>query len=331
MSSSPVHAPLDLYSIALLLNYERASTEPRFRHAKLCDIATASSGFATGTQDIGVALNWTSRTGLKDGFIFERPHSISDDARDELDLPSNMLVSPAPPKLASLTPKEIETVFWQARGHDGCFKSVALLQHFFDIYPPDVPLRVRTAAGADYLTSGSTRVILELELFRPKMMTLAHVLNTGTYITGGEDTMLHAVVGFGDPESKDGNVDTVLDLASMQFGDAGRGLGGRSTFALESLDAFYDRIEAIALGADTENAKLSTRIGPCPDDPWLKQVAQRAKARWDEREKKAWCGHCGAPAKQKRCTLCHAEYYCDAVHQTAAWPFHKRFCAGKKK
>lgn len=161
-------------------------------------------------------------------------------------------------------------------------------------------------------------------------MTLVHVLPSRTYITGGEDTMPHAVVGFA--ESADGNVSTILDLASLQFGDAGRGLGGRSTFALESLDAFYDRVEAIAEGADTENAKVSARIGPCADDAWLKQVAKRVKNRWDERDTKGWCGHCGAPGEAlKKCSLCHDDAYCDAAHQTAAWPFHKRFCAGKSK
>jgi hypothetical protein len=182
----------------------------------------------------------------------------------------------------------------------------------------------------DYLTAASTRVILELKLIEPRRMTIAHVIAGGTYITGAEDTMMHAVVGFGAPG--EANVATVLDLASLQFGDAGRGLGGRSTFALESLDAFYDRVEAIARGADTENIKSSGRIGPCPDDAWLKMVAKRAKERWEARDTQPWCGHCGAPGDAlKKCSLCHEEFYCDAMHQTAAWPFHKRFCSGKKK
>ncbi|KAJ6509693.1 hypothetical protein DFH09DRAFT_1183049 [Mycena vulgaris] len=327
MSTSSL-PPLDLYSISLLLNYERATTEPRFRHAKLCDIATASSGFATAIQNI--VPDWMSHTGPKAGFIFEKGLPEFSMAPDEPDLPSNMLPSPIPAKLNNLTAKELETIFWQARGHDGCYKSVTLLQHLFDLYPPDAPLRVRTSAGADYLTSVSTRVILEMELFKPRLLTVAHVKNGGTYITGSEDTMMHAVVGFA--KSKDGNIETVLDLASMQFGDAGRGLGGRSTFALESLDAFYDRVETIARGADTENARTSARIGPCPDDVWLKQVAKRVKARWEQRDQKAWCGHCGASGDAlQRCSLCHEDSYCDAAHQTAAWPFHKRFCAGKKR
>ncbi|KAJ6613943.1 hypothetical protein B0H10DRAFT_192608 [Mycena sp. CBHHK59/15] len=246
------------------------------------------------------------------------------------DLPTNMLPSPVPAKLQSLTPKQIETIFWQARGHDGCYKCVTLLQHFFDLYPANYPVRVRTSTGADYITTTSTRVILEMDLIQPRRMTLAHVVGSHTYITGATHTMPHAVVGFAT--SKDGNVETVLDLASLQFGDAGRGLGGRSTFALESLDAFYDRVESVALGADTEHAKTSVRIGPCADDAWLKRVARRAKERWDARGTTPWCGHCGAPGGDlKKCSLCREACYCDAAHQHAAWPFHKRFCTGNKK
>ncbi|KAJ7038676.1 hypothetical protein C8F04DRAFT_1088300 [Mycena alexandri] len=324
MSTNPNTSPLDLYSISLLLNYERASTEPRFRHAKLRQVVAASTPFSTPIADVVLTPEWIASTGEKDGFIFEIDTSASGP-----DLTSNMLPSPVPATLNRLTPKQLETIFWQARDHDGCYKSVTLLQHFFDLYPGDVPLRVRTSAGKDFITPASTRVILELELIRPKRMTIAYVVGRQMHITGSEDTMMHAVAGFAAPD--EANVSTILDLASLQFGDAGRGLGGRSTFALEPLDAFYDRVEAVARSADTDNSKISSRIGPCPDDAWLKRVAKRAKERWEARDKAAWCGHCGGPGDAlKKCSLCREESYCDAAHQTAAWPFHKRFCSGNK-
>jgi hypothetical protein len=39
MSNSNVEEVLHLHDISLLLNYERASTDPKFQHAKLMDIA----------------------------------------------------------------------------------------------------------------------------------------------------------------------------------------------------------------------------------------------------------------------------------------------------
>jgi hypothetical protein len=239
-----------------------------------------------------------------------------------------MLPSPVPASLSQLTAKELETIFWQARGHDGCYKSVSLLQHFFDLYPSDTPLRVRTSAGVDYVTSASSRAILEFKLLQPKRMTILHVVGGQAYINGDEDAMMHAVVGFSAPG--DTNATTVLDLSSLQFGDAGRGLGGRSTFALESVDAFCDRLEVVARHANMTNVSQGIRSGP--NDAWLQEVAKRAKERWEARDVKAWCGHCGVPGEAfKRCSLCHTEPYCNEAHSAAAWPFHRRFCSSNKK
>ncbi|KAF9019293.1 hypothetical protein BDZ89DRAFT_1073159 [Hymenopellis radicata] len=315
--------PLDLYDIALLLNYERASTEPRFRHAKLRE-AVRNENFKT-IKVIGSQEWLTSAAVEKMGFVFDtKPGKNS----EERDTPANILPSPIPPSLQALTAKELETIFWQVRNHDACYTSVNLAQHFFELYPDHTKLRVRTWKGVEYITTVSTRVILELKIIDPITMTHATVLPRGTtYITGDESyEMNHAVLGFAS--SREGNIDTILDMSSLQFGDAGRGLGGKSLFALESLDEFYDRVETIARGADTENARTSMAITPAAAhiEAWLAGVAKRVKERWDKRHQEHWCGHCGGPAATQRCSKCGGAYYCDRRHQVAAWPFHKRFC-----
>ncbi|KAJ7739078.1 hypothetical protein DFH07DRAFT_840664 [Mycena maculata] len=286
-------------------------------HAKLREVASASSPFKT------VALQepaWTNRTALKDGFIFDKipPQKASD--KNDPDLPSNMLVTPIRnPSVRNLTPKQIETIYWQARGHDGCFKCIVLLQHFFDLYPEDVQIRVRTSDGAEFTTLASSRCILEMTLLGPKLMTMLCILPTQLYITGDED-MPHAVMGFADSPG-------ILDMASLQFGDAGRGVVGRSTFVLESRSDYVNRLNRIA--NSTSFTKTSARIRPCADDLWLKPAA-KAKARWENRHTASWCGHCGGPGPElKKCSKCQ-DTYCDEVHQRAAWPFHKKFCAGMK-
>lgn len=320
MSTANTEA-LDLYDISVLLNYERGSTEPRFRHTKLREV-TRTANFQTIRL-----LHRPDYNGERAGFVFDQVTPPSS-AEEDRDLPWNMLSSPPRPSLQNLTPKQLETIFWQARGHDSCFNCVALVQHFFDLYPADVSVRVRTSDGVEYLTKASNRVILEMTLIRPRLMTISAVLPANkTYLTGSEPTMVHAVVGFG--ESQSGNISTVLDLASMQFGEVGRGLGGRSTFVLEDLDKYYDRIEKIAVSADTANAQISQRIRSTPNDVWLKEAAKRVKQRWEKREKEPWCGHCGVPAvgaKTFRCSKCHKAHYCNADHQKAAWPQHKHFC-----
>lgn len=316
---------MDLYDLALLLNYERASAEPRFRHAKLREVASVSSPFKTVYLPVS---EWTDRTTPKDGFVFDTIPPQTAGERDLPDTPSNMLVTPVrDASLRKLTPKQLETIFWQARGHDGCFKCIALIQHFFDLYPMDVKIRIRTPAGTEFITDSLSANILEMTLRVPRLMTLACVLPSNqTYITGDEDTMVHSVMEF--PDSPGSSV--VLDMASLQFGDAGRGVGGRSTFVLESRVNFTDRLRnRIAHGVTF--TKASQRIHGCPDDPWLKPIAAKVKARLEKREIEPWCGHCGAPGPDlKKCSLCHEAAYCDQAHQVAAWPFHKKFCAGKK-
>ncbi|KAF9019299.1 hypothetical protein BDZ89DRAFT_1208263 [Hymenopellis radicata] len=137
---------------------------------------------------------------------------------------------------------------------------------------------------------------VQLKLINPITMTHATVLPRGTtYITGDQSyEMNHAVLGFAS--SREGNIDTILDMSSLQFGDAGRGLGGKSLFALESLD---DRVETIARGADTENAR-TLMMAITPAAAWLAGVAKRVKERWDKRHQE----HSGGPAATQRCSKC---------------------------
>jgi MYND finger len=313
---------LDLHELAVLLNYERASTEPRFRYAKLREVSSSVPPYFQ-TARLQSGEGWSSSRRNKVGYIFDikQPANAQRDIRDTV---SNMLPDPVPQNLQTLSTRGLETIYWQARGHDGCYKTVALLQHFFDLYPDNQPLRIRTATGRDIVTYVANRVILEFILDDPKICTLSTVMPRGeSYLSGVQDTMFHAVVEFSGLDEE--NESTVLDLSSMQFGEDGRGDGGNGTFVLESLDKFHDRIEKISNGCDTSKTKTSPRIGPSADDNWLKSVAARTKIRWENREKEPWCGFCGAPASNK-CVGCGQAYYCGKTHQKSAWRFHKNFC-----
>jgi hypothetical protein len=283
---------------------------------------------------------WSTINRSKTALLFLRSKESVDETHtteDNMipDLPSNMLNDPVPASLAHLSTYDLETLYWQARGHDGCYKSIALLQLFFDQYNEIQPLRVRTTTGEEFITTIGRRVIIEWELMAPKQVTLVAVRvgsesTAISYITGILDTMLHAISGFSTLDGE--NVSAVLDLASMQYGEVGRGRKSKEAFALESLDHFYDRLEKIAGGNDALKTKTSRRISNYPDGEWLEDVAKRVKTRWDARDTDPWCGHCGAPSlagiKLKKCALCRV-HYCNAAHQKAAWPFHKQFCTGK--
>jgi len=327
---------LDLYDISLLLNYERAVTEPRFRHAKLREVATTND-FQTVRL---LAPEWNECTIPRTGLLFDKSLVPASELQtNEPDLPSNML----PPStkrhtsVKDLTSKELETYYWQARNHDGCFTTVALFQYFIDLFPEFTRVRVRTVDKdgkvTTYSTLASDRFIVEMHLFGSKSLTMATVLPDGlTHISGGDNVIQHAVLGFSSPGTK---IDTILDLTSLQFGDVGRGFKGRGLFVLEPIQQYVGRLDKFAEQNDFKTPKMSARISDTvPNSEWLKKVAKKVKERWDQRETVHWCGHCGSPPRDgnelQRCGTCKAAYYCNVEHQKAAWAYHKHFCAAPK-
>lgn len=322
---------LNLHDIALLLNYERASTEPRFRHTKLREVADDATNFKTIRI---LTPDWDEATVPKTGFVFDRAKKTIEKNQDDEspDLPTTMLPTPVPSKLQNLTPKQLETYYWQARNHDGCFRTVTLFQHFIDLFPPDTQVRVPTLQKGlpmVYTTIANHRRIMEFNLFEPASVSLSCVFpDNMTYISGSDKVVPHAVLGFGSDVTY---VDTILDLASLQFGDVGRGYNGHGLFVLEPIDRYIARLDKFAKRNDFNNCKMSVRIDDAPDNIWLLAVAKKTKERWDKRATEPWCGYCGAPPQKdqslKRCAACKDAHYCNADHQRSAWSFHKHFCA----
>ncbi|KAF9527072.1 hypothetical protein CPB83DRAFT_884433 [Crepidotus variabilis] len=325
---------LDLHDISLLLTYERGITEPRFRHAKLREVATGLSDFQTIKLPDAPKPKWSEATIPRTGYVFVKPkQSLSKAESEELDLPSNMLLKPVSTSLQNLSSKQLETYYWQPRNHDGCYRTVRLFQHFMDLFPSEFTrIMVRAVANnkpRTYTTLASDRLIIEMKLRGPKSMNFTCALPEGrSYVTGSDEVSAHVVLAFPAPSDAD-DPQTILDLASLQFGDAGRGCKGRGLFVLEPVQQYKERLKNFADGNNFLEDKITQRITSTPDDDFLKNVANRAKERWEKRKTDFWCGHCGSPARNDpllRCSKCQQAHYCNSEHQLAAWPFHKHFC-----
>ncbi|KAF9027163.1 hypothetical protein BDZ89DRAFT_1259816, partial [Hymenopellis radicata] len=117
----------------------------------------------------------------------------SADLSEEEDSPSNMIPAELqhvpirlciPPSLRA-DRTALETIWWQARSHDGCYASVYLLQFFFDLYTADTQLRVRTHFKGDdndcVLSSVSNRNVLVLGLREPKLQTVSFMMPHTSY------------------------------------------------------------------------------------------------------------------------------------------------------
>lgn len=311
---------LDLHDLSVLLNYERGLADPLLKYRKLFDTGSESQPLELIQMSHPA---WLERNALKVAFVLIK----NDD--EEPSTSSTLLPNPIPLNLQHLTPTALETIYHQIRNHDGGLKAVSLLQHFFDLYPPTQPLHIRTSTGASFFTTIANRVILELTLHELKVLTLIALLPENMTLVSSPSEEKHLVVGFSGQNEK--HVGTVLDLASTQFGD----IGGKNkgAFVLDSIDRYQKRvIEKVAARCEENETRTFQRMGASENDAWLKDVAEKVKKRWEERNFQRWCGHCGRPPSAeeglKKCSKCSDAFYCGVEHQTLAWSFHKHFCLG---
>lgn len=207
--------------------------------------------------------------------------------------------------------------------------SARILQLILERHPYDYPLRVRAADGVDFMSTVSNRRIRKYDLGDPARLTFIVTLSqSSVHTTGNFNPSKHGVITFVEAYPVGAPKTAILDMTSMQFGDAGRGFGNKGIFVLESLEAYELRLKSFAKSFKMyEN--IATGISPWKEDgieEWLGDVAVRVKARWDARATSRWCAHCGAPAEKK---CCGTVYYCDRPHQVASRPFHKHFCERK--
>lgn len=349
-----VYDVLDLHDLALLLNYERYAREPRFRRSMLVDVVRGNEDFVLYPETFRLS-NWVDcgTKAERTGFMFKIEDLPFDEDQPDLPTPSDMLpINLVVPRIRTLGPRELETIFYQSRAHDSCFGTIDLLQFLFEQYDEPQPIRVRTDSGTEFITDIECHRTATFTLHNLKGVTVSivlrgnptyqsessglkrTVLNYSRYTTGDAESMKHCAMVFF--ASQDGLLcrgpvpqgGVVLDLASMQFGEAGRGLRGRSLFVLEPMENYKARMLTVAGTAD--GPVIAGRLPEDAKTMWLKDVARRAKQRYDRREKEHWCGHCGAPARRFAC-MCQETWYCDATHQKAAWPFHKHYCSAKTR
>jgi hypothetical protein len=71
------------------------------------------------------------------------PHTESWEAEEEH--PSTLcLVHPnASPVVKALTDSQLESLFYETRGHDGCYKAIGMYQYFFDLCSPEQKLSIQ--------------------------------------------------------------------------------------------------------------------------------------------------------------------------------------------
>lgn len=117
---------LDLVHIALLLTFERTSTDPRFRGSKLHEVILPGHASTQVPLPVKVKENETFIA-----FDFDPPedaNTITEPDTPLNNIPARGLRPNNPLALRSATTKQLETYFHRSRCHDMCFICVLLLQ-----------------------------------------------------------------------------------------------------------------------------------------------------------------------------------------------------------
>jgi hypothetical protein len=324
--------PIPLRTLTTLLNYERCRSDPRFQGIKLLHSTFADPTLTNQlSPEMRQLLLGSQPPSVKQIHL----HAFGPDSDNfTATLSSYDAFHPtAGPTVRSLTFAQRELIYHESRDHDGCYKALALYQHFLDLCPVGQKLSIQIKNEEPVLVDRYPRSILEFKMKGPKQITISTGLPTaGTIVIGSEQESLHSVLAFPRPGSK--FCDFVVDMTRMQFGEAGRGTFGEPYF-LGSTDAFMDimknvcdEVEELGIGASHVGMSEHTEV--------LNACAERVWDRWQNREKEGWCDYCGVGSAERRLLDCSAckkvkVRYCCKEHQKAGWKLHKFTCEKNKK
>ena len=297
--------PIPLRTLTILLNYERCVADPRFRGCKLFHSSFADSTLINNLTSDKVMHQWilASKPASVQQVHFHAFRIESDQVTGTPSI-NDIIDRDAPLEVQALPFAQRELIYHESRGHDGCYKAIALYQHFFDLCPPGQTLSIQIKNETPVLVSPFSRNILEIKMKGPKLLTVSTGMKAkgnpgekgGTIVTGRDQESLHSALGFAAPGS--GHVDFVVDMTRMQWGQAGRGSLGE-LYYLGSVAGYYramknvcDDIEDVGNGA--------THVGPSMHTEAMEACARRVWERWENRDKEGWCDYCGGPDSSER-------------------------------
>jgi hypothetical protein len=96
-------------------------------------------------------------------------------------------------KIHDLTSTQRDAIFDETHNHDGCYKAIAMYQHFFELCPPGQKLSIQIAGEEPVLVDLFPRQILEFKIQHPKLLSVTQILPGKVLVTGGQEDALHAV------------------------------------------------------------------------------------------------------------------------------------------
>ncbi|KAH6722623.1 hypothetical protein BKA61DRAFT_729934 [Leptodontidium sp. MPI-SDFR-AT-0119] len=319
--------PIPLRTLTVLLAYEKMATDPRFVDHGLVVSSTADPGvLAAGEMQNPSFFSSCPRTIIRRSLHqFEQVN----DAPSSIESTAMCKVSPnAGPEVKNLTVAQLDSIYYESLGHNGCYSSISLYQYFFQLCPPDQRISIQIKNEEPVIVDPSTRQTIEFGIMGPKPWTVVlKDSSPSTLLNGGKDGDAHAILGFPYPGSK--FVNAVVDLSRMQYGEVGRGSFGEFYF-VGSYEDYCDSTEK-NICTQLQNRGTANYMNPSSDlveEARLKGCTERVWERWQNRHKQGWCAHCGKGGKLLKCSGCRQSqtWYCCKEHQVAGWKLHKHTC-----
>ena len=336
MAESPT--PIPLRTLTTLLNYERCIADGRFRGCKLLSSTFSDPNL---TDSMFPEMRRRILDGKPKSVTQVHLHTFLIESKEVTGTPStnDLISSKASSQVQALPFSQRELIYHESRGHDGCYKAIELYQEFFELCPPGQKLSIQIKNEEPVLVSPFTRNILEFTMKGPKLLTISTGMKMsdsedgviGTIITGVDQESLHSALGFAGPGSA--NVDFVVDMTRMQWGEAGRGRFGE-LYYLGSVDGYYGIMKNVCEGIE-EAGLGATHVAPSIHTKSMAACAKRVWERWENRDNEGWCDYCGVGASERPLSSCSGfkqtkVRYCCKEHQASGWKLHKFTCEKRK-
>jgi hypothetical protein len=153
--------PVPLRTLTTLLNYERCASDPRFQKSQL-----VHSTFADQALILRATPELRRLLATKPATIEQiHMHAFCTESDDSGTPSTNDVMSPnAFPAAQALTFAQREFIYHESRGHDGCYKALALYQAFFDLCPLDQQVSIQIKKENPILVTPFLRQIVEFQL-----------------------------------------------------------------------------------------------------------------------------------------------------------------------
>ncbi|KAG4440083.1 hypothetical protein IFR05_004426 [Cadophora sp. M221] len=221
-----------------------------------------------------------------------------------------------------LSRADLDLIFHETRGQNGCYNAIGMYQDFFALCPEGQQVSIQIANEEPTLISATARSD------SPRIDDKLWYTSSGAHSSENHCVLAFRHPSNGDIFSKENYY--IVDMTRLQYGEAGYGTYGETYF----LGTYEEHLTSMSkICGELEFNRMVTATKDQTNEPEnqvrVKECAMRAWERWMNRDKEGWCEYCGRGGVElKRCGACKGRkvWYCCDEHNRKGWKLHKLTC-----